>query len=127
MLTQLVISIRINDSRGNTYGKILIILRVFLPNERAWAFSWTSSIVMSTLFLSFILSKVKAIITDGCSREFNHIDISQEICKNVLRIRCCFYLVRMGWTYNVIIFFPDSIENLNDRAYNQLKNGYTLG
>ena len=57
-------------SGRDSYGKMFMILRDFLPNERAWVFRWIFSIVMPTLFPLYILSKVKTIITDGCPQEF---------------------------------------------------------
>ena len=68
---------------------------------------------MPTLFPSYILSKVKTIITDGCPQEFIQINIAREnIFKNTLRSRCDFHLVRMGWTHNIMkkYYFPASIE-----------------
>ena len=94
------------------YGKMFIILRVFLPNQRAWVFLWIFSIVMPTLFPSYILSKVKTIITDGCPQEFIQMDIAREnVFKNALCIRCGFHLVRIGWTHHILkkYCFPPSI------------------
>ena len=73
------------------YRKIFIILRAFLPNERGWVFQWIFTIVMQTMFPSYILSKVKTIITDGCPQEFMEIDTAGEtFFKNELCIRCGF-------------------------------------
>ena len=84
-------------SGRDSYGKMFIILRAILPNERAWIFQWMFTIVMPTLFPSYILSKVKIIISDGCSQEFMQIDITKVyLFKNAFCIRCGFHLVRMS-------------------------------
>ena len=90
-------------SGKDSFSKMFIILRAFLPNERAWVFRWIFTIVLPTLFPRYLLSQVKAIITDGCPQEFMQIDIARQIYfKNALRIRCGFHLVRMGWMHHVI-------------------------
>ena len=90
-------------SGRDTHGKMFIILRAFLPNERAWLFCWIFSLVLPTLFPSYVLSQVKAIITDGCPQEFTQIDyVRNTTFKNALRRRCGFHLVRMGWAVHVI-------------------------
>ena len=110
-------------SGKDSYGKMFIILRAFLPNERAWVFRWIFSIVMPTLFPGYILSKVKSIITDGCPQEFMQIDIArQNIFNNALRVRCGFHLVRMGWTHHIMKkhCFPTSVGCFYDRVCNHL-------
>ena len=80
-------------SRKDSFGKMLIILRAFLPNERAWKFRWIFTIVLPTLFPYYLLSQVKAIMTDGCPQDFMQIDMAREIYfKNILKIRCGFHL-----------------------------------
>ena len=75
---------------------------------------------MSTLFPSYILSKVKSIITDGCPQELMQIEI---VFKNTLRIRHEFYLIRMGWTHHIMkkYCFPASVGYFYDRVCNHLK------
>ena len=117
-------------SGRDSYGKMFMILRDFLPNERAWVFRWIFSIVMPTLFPLYILSKVKTIITDGCPQEFMQIDIDREnVVKNTVCIRCGFHFVRMGWIHHTMKkhCFCASIGYFYDRVGNHLKNGYTLG
>ena len=111
-------------SGRDSYGKMFIILRAFLPNERAWVFQWIFSIVMPTLFPSYILSKVKTIITDGCPQEFMQIDIAREnVFKNALHIRCGFHLIRMGWTHHIMkkLCVSASIAYFYDQVCNRLK------
>ena len=64
-------------------GKIFIILREFLPNERAWIFQWIFKIVRPTLFSRYLLPQVKAIITHGCPQEFMQIDMAREIFSRI--------------------------------------------
>ena len=75
-------------SGKDSFGKMFIILRAFLPNERAWVFRWIFTIVLPTLFPRNLLSQVKAIITDGCPQEFMQIDTARQIYfKNALRMK----------------------------------------
>ena len=57
---------------------MFIILRIFLPNERAWVFPWTFLLVIPTLIPSYVLSQVKTIITDNCPQKFIQIDYTRK-------------------------------------------------
>ena len=111
-------------SERDTHGKMFIIFSAFLPNERAWVFCWIFSLVIPTLFPSYVLFQVKAIITDGCPQEFTQIDYaSKTFFKNALRIRCGFHLVRMGWAVHVVKnnCFSDEFGSLYDNACNHME------
>ena len=56
-------------SRRDSFGKMFIILRAFLRNERAWVFQWIFQIVLPALFSRYLLSQVKVIVTNGCQQE----------------------------------------------------------
>ena len=104
----------------DSFGKMLIILRAFLPNERAWVLQWIFTIVLPTLFPRYL----PAFITDGCPREFMQINMATKIYfKNTLRIRCGFHLVQMGWTHCVIKknCYPSSVGVFYDNVCNHLK------
>ena len=111
-------------SGRDTHGKMFIILRAFLPNERAWVFRWIFSLVIPTLLPSYVLSQVKVIISDGCPQEFIQIDNARKnIFKNALRIRCGYHIVTIGWKVHVIkkSCFPDKYGPLYDNICNHLK------
>ena len=75
-------------SGRDTHGKMFIALRALLPNERACVFCWFLPIVLPTLFSSYVLSQVKAIITYGYPQEFIQIDNTRKtIFKNTLWIQ----------------------------------------
>ena len=95
-----------------------------MPNERSWVFRWIFTIVLPTLFPRYLLSQVKAIITDGCPQEFMQIDMARETYSKIpIRIRCGFYLVRMGCTHHVIKknCYPSSVGVFYDNVCNHLK------
>ena len=78
----------------DSFVRLFIILRAFLPNERAWVFQWIFTIVLPTLFPRYLLYQVKAITTDGRTQELIQINIAREMYfKNFLRIRCGVHLV----------------------------------
>ena len=82
-------------SGRDSFGKMFIILRAFLPNEMTWVFQKIFRIVLPTLFPLYLLSQVKDIIIDGRPQEFMQIDIAKEThFKNILRMRCGSHLVR---------------------------------
>ena len=82
---------------------MFIILRAFLPNEKAWVFRLIFTLVLPTLVSCYLLSQVKAIITDGFPKDFMQIDKAREVYfKYTLKIRCGFHLVQMGWINHVI-------------------------
>ena len=58
--------------------KMFTFLRAFLPNEKGWVFRWVFSVVFPKLFGNTILSRIKLIITDGDSQEFNQLDSAIE-------------------------------------------------
>ena len=76
---------------------MFMILCNFLLNGRAWLFCLIFSMVLPTLFPSYVLCQVNAIITDGCPQEFIQIDNARKITlKIALHIQCGFQLDRMG-------------------------------
>jgi hypothetical protein len=60
------------DSRG----KAFTVLRVFLPNERAWVFRWLFQVVMPELLGASWVKQVTAIITDGDAQEMQQLDVA---------------------------------------------------
>ena len=85
-------------SAKNAHGKMFMILRAFLPNERAWIFRWIFSTVLPNIFGELYLSKVNLVISDGDSCEYTQLDIAiEKYMPNTLRIRCGWHLVDRGW------------------------------
>ena len=60
------------DSRG----KMLPILRAFLPSEQAWAYQWLFSSVFPMILGEELLQRVQMIITDGHAQETSQLDIA---------------------------------------------------
>ena len=78
------------DSNGKAY----IIMRIFMPNKTGGFFRWTFLRCLPYLLGKDILSKVKIIITDGDSQEFNAVDEAIfKYFKNALRLRCGIHIV----------------------------------
>ena len=79
-------------------GKMFTILRAFLPNQRSWIFRWIFSVVFPTMFSKDLLKRVKIIISDGDSHEYQQIDIAiNKYLINAKRLRCGWHLVDRGW------------------------------
>ncbi len=82
----------------NSNGKMFIVIRPFLPNERAWVFCWLFQTVMPTLLGKEYIGRVKVIVTDGDSQETSQLDIAISLhFRNVCRVRCGWYVVDRGW------------------------------
>jgi hypothetical protein len=79
-------------------GKHFTILRVFLPNERAFVFRWLFRLVLPSLLGTKWTKRIKVIITDGDSQETSQLDIAIALLfPDVLRVRCGWHIVDRGW------------------------------
>ena len=82
------------DSRGRAY----VVVRIFMPNESGSFYRWVFLNCIPQLLGSRNLSRVRVMITDGDSHEFNAIDeaIFQHFV-NATRIRCSYHVVQKTW------------------------------
>jgi hypothetical protein len=58
----------------DSYGRMFIVLREFLPCEQSWAYKWLFQMVFPVLIDSDVLSKLSIVVTDGDSQEINQLD-----------------------------------------------------
>ena len=80
------------------FGKMCIVMRAFLPNEKNWAFHWLFSKAFPLLFPKRLLDRIRVVISDGDSSECNQIDIAiRTILRNAIRVRCAWHIVNRGW------------------------------
>ena len=83
------------------WGENFIIMRVYLPNERAWVFRWVFQTAMPKLLGAEYLLLVNLAITDGDSQEFLQLDIAiKNHLKNARRRRCSYHIIHRGWINN---------------------------
>ena len=84
---------------GKLYlGKMISILRAFLPNGRNWVFRWIFSVGVPHLFDRIIISKVRLIIYDDDAQECTSIDITINLLfPQVKRFRCGWHLVHRNF------------------------------
>jgi hypothetical protein len=83
-------------------GKMQIIVRAFVPNERAWLFRWLFHIATPSLLGHVACESVQLQITDGDSQEISQLDQAMNtVFKNSLRRRCGWHIVEKGWDRNV--------------------------
>ena len=82
----------------DSFGKMFIILRAFLPSEKSWAYRWLFQTVLPHLLDADALSRIKAAVSDGDSQEI------QQLCSAIMRffpqairIRCGWHIVDRGW------------------------------
>ena len=79
-------------------GKMFTVLRVFLPNEKAWAFNWIFSVALPTLVGETLMQRVNHVICDGDPQEYQQIDAAIKMYfHNASRGRCGFHLITLGW------------------------------
>jgi hypothetical protein len=61
-------------SSKDSYGKMFIVLRAFLPNEQSWSYKWFFQTVLPALLGKDVLKKIKIIVTDGGSQAISQLD-----------------------------------------------------
>ena len=83
-------------------GKMQIILRAFVPNERAWLFRWLFQVATPSLLGKVACASVQLLITDGDSQETSQLDQAlKTVFKSSQRRRCGWHIVEKGWDRNV--------------------------
>ncbi len=83
------------------WGENFIVMRVYLPNERAWVFRWVFQMALPKLLGTEYLLLVNLAITDGDSQEFQQLDIAiHNHLKNAKRRRCSYHIIHRGWINN---------------------------
>ena len=79
-------------------GKMFTFLRAFLPNQRTWSFRWIFLHVLPTMFSKNTIGKIRVIISDGDSQEYQQIDVAiATFCPGIIRIRCGWHVIDRGW------------------------------
>ena len=82
--------------------KCFVILRAFVPNERAWMFRWLFQVATPSLLGTSSCELVQLQITDGDSQETSQLDQAMKtIFKNSKRRRCGWHIIEKGWERNV--------------------------
>ena len=76
---------------------MVTILRAFLPNQWNWAFKWLFRNLFPTLCESYVLLRVRVVISDGDSCECNQIDAAIKLfMPNAVRLRCGWHIIDRG-------------------------------
>ena len=79
-------------------GKMFTFLRAFLPNQRTWSFRWIFLHVLPTMFSKETIGRIRVIISDGDSQEYQQIDVAiSTFCPHVMRLRCGWHVIDRGW------------------------------
>ena len=82
----------------DSYGKMFIILRAFLPSKKSWAYRWLFQTVLPHLLDGDALSQNKAAVSDGDSQEINQLcSAIMWFFPQAIRIRCGWHIVDCGW------------------------------
>lgn len=93
------LSVSVKDSSGQHH----IILRAFLPNQRAWSFRWVFQSVMPKLLNSMHLQNVAMCLTDGDSQETSQLDAAiQKFFPQAKRRRCAYHMITKRWEKSAI-------------------------
>jgi len=58
----------------DSLGKVFILLKIFLLNERIWMFHWIFNVVLHTIFSAEVMGRLILIISDGDQQECGSID-----------------------------------------------------
>ena len=83
-------------------GYMFTVLRVYMPNQKQWAFNWIFQEVIPKLIGKDVLCRVNHIITDGDVCETSQLDNALDThFPNASRGRCGYHLVSQGWKKHV--------------------------
>ncbi len=89
-------------SSKDSYGKMFIVLRAFLPSEQSWAYKWLFETVFPVLIGTEVLSTLSIVVTDGDSQEITQLKVVVNIFfPNVYHIRCLWHIIDRGWFKHV--------------------------
>jgi len=79
-------------------GKMFVVLRAFLPNERAWSYRWLFQTAVPLLLGADHLANVRALVSDGDSQEIVQLNGAlDKFFPNAQRLRCSWHIVDRGW------------------------------
>ncbi len=79
-------------------GKVSVVFRALVPNERAWLFRWLFHVALPSLLGSSYCELVCIQITDGDSQETSQLDHAlKTVFRNSKRRRCGWHIVEKGW------------------------------
>jgi len=79
-------------------GEMFTFLRAFLANQRNWSFRWIFMHVLPTMFSKNMYERIKVIISDGDSQEYQQIDAAiATFNPKIKRIRCSWHVIDGGW------------------------------
>jgi hypothetical protein len=88
-----LVTMGVKDSKG----KMQIILRAFVPNERAWLFRWLFQVATPSLLGQGSCRLVRLVITDGDSQETKQLDDALiTVFRSSKRRRCGWHIVDRG-------------------------------
>jgi hypothetical protein len=89
-----LVTMGVKDSKG----KMQIVLRAFVPNERAWLFRWLFQVATPSLLGASSCDLVRLQITDGDSQETSQLDDAlKTVFKISKRRRCGWHIIDRGW------------------------------
>lgn len=89
-----LVTMGVKDSKG----RMQIILRAFVPNERAWLFRWLFQVATPALLGGSSCDLVRLQITDGDSQETSQLDDAlKTVFKMSKRRRCGWHIIDRGW------------------------------
>ena len=100
----------------STFGKYIIILRMFLRDQRQGTFRWVFSFALPKLLGDQWTSQIQSVITDGDSHEIVELE---EACRrympNCFRVRCGWHIIHKGWLRHCS--FGNAIDSTYIRQY----------
>lgn len=83
-------------------GKVHIVFRAFVPNERAWLFRWLFQSAFPQVLRATRCNQVQMVMTDGDSQEISQMDSAlQSVFTSAVRRRCGWHIVEKGFAKHV--------------------------
>jgi MULE transposase domain len=98
ILGQPLITVGIKDG----IGQVQVVIRAYVPNERAWLFQWLFNKAIPSVVGQETCKSVCLVITDGDSTETSQLDYALEtVFSSAMRRRCSWHIIEKGWDTRV--------------------------
>ena len=78
----------------DSFGRTTVILRLWVPNQKAWMFKYVLLVVIPQLLGKEFCLRVRVIVTDGDSVLINMVELAiATVYVNARRLPCCWHLI----------------------------------
>jgi hypothetical protein len=105
-----LITVGVRDEQMN----VLVVIRAFVPNEKAWMFRWLFQQAIPTLIGWKTCKRINLILTDGDSQEYSQLDaaLMAGVYGKAMRRRCGWHINEKGSALHLSGFANNQIMQI---------------